>query len=73
MPIKNILLVYWLAGWLTDKTTVTNLFFAYYDYVPVQIRASILQSNPRFDFVGVVDVDVDRATALAEMYGVNTM
>lgn len=33
-----------------------------------QIRASILYANPRFDFCGVVDVNVDGAKAIAEKY-----
>ena len=37
----------------------------------VQIRGDILQSNPRFDFRGVVDVHKEGADALAEKYGVS--
>ncbi|CAB9510932.1 Myo-inositol 2-dehydrogenase [Seminavis robusta] len=36
-----------------------------------QIRASILMANPRFDFVGVVDVNQNGATELAHKVGVN--
>ena len=34
------------------------------------IRGSILQANPKFDFAGVIDVNLEGATALANKYGV---
>jgi predicted dehydrogenase len=36
------------------------------------IRASILVSSPRFDFIGIVDKDLDSGRALGEKYGVST-
>lgn len=35
-----------------------------------QIRASLLQANPRFDVQGVVDTHFDGARQLADKYGV---